>query len=78
MAGNIDWEPLRDQVGRLFGDWEPGGSAALKLGRKPARRAHLAKETTQTQIAIAYPSVPIGHADYYAALGAVNVLSAAA
>jgi len=27
------------------------------------------------QIGIAYPSVPFGHADYYAALGAVNVLS---
>ena len=22
VAGNIEWEPLRDQVGRLFGDWQ--------------------------------------------------------
>ena len=36
---------------------------------------HLTKELEQTQIAVAYPSVPIGDADYYAALGAVNVLS---
>jgi predicted Zn-dependent peptidase len=35
----------------------------------------LHKDTQQTQIAIAYPSVPIGDPDYYAALGAVNVLS---
>ncbi len=42
---------------------------------KPTGSAHLSKETTQTQIALAYPSVPIGHPEYYAALGAVNVLS---
>jgi predicted Zn-dependent peptidase len=47
----------------------------LKLGKQPAKRAHLSKETQQTQIAIAFPSVPIGHPEYYAALGAVNVLS---
>src|SRR5262249_43086573 len=28
-----------------------------------------------TQIALAYPSVPFGHPEYYQALGAVNVLS---
>ena len=41
---------------------------------KPAagKRDHLQKDTTQTQIAIAYPSVPFGHADYYAAQGAVQ------
>ena len=46
-----------------------------RLSRSPAPRAHLEKETTQTQIAIAYPSVPFGHEDYYAAQGAVQVLS---
>jgi predicted Zn-dependent peptidase len=75
VAGNIEWEPLREQVGRLFGDWQGDDAPALKLG-KPARKGtHLAKETTQTQIGIAYPSVPITHPDYYAAVGAVNVLS---
>jgi predicted Zn-dependent peptidase len=75
VAGNIDWKPLRDQVERLFGDWSGEELPALKLGKEPPRRAHLAKETTQTQIGIAYPSVPISHPDYYAAMGAVNVLS---
>ncbi len=75
VAGNIDWQPLLDQVGRLFGDWEPGPGHPLKLRKPEARRAHLEKDTTQTQIGIAYPSVPFGHPDYYAAQGAVNVLS---
>jgi predicted Zn-dependent peptidase len=75
VAGNIEWAPLRDQVGRLFGDWEPGAERPLALGPQQARRAHIEKETTQTQIALAYQSVPIGQPDYYAAMGAVNVLS---
>jgi len=75
VAGNVEWQPLLDQVGRLFGDWQGGAEPELKLGSQPQRREHLTKETKQTQIAIAYPSVPIGHADYYAAQGAVQVLS---
>jgi predicted Zn-dependent peptidase len=77
VAGCIDWEPLRDQVGRLFGDWQ-GDAAALpdiKTSGRAGSNGYLQKDTTQTQIALAYPSVPVGHADYYAALGAVNVLS---
>jgi predicted Zn-dependent peptidase len=75
VAGNIDWQPLRDQVERLFGDWPAGEETPLHVGTAPRQSEHLTKETTQTQIGIAYPSVPIGDRDYYAALGAVNVLS---
>jgi predicted Zn-dependent peptidase len=75
VAGNVDWPALRDLVGRLFGDWEAGAEAPLKLGDAPGGVTHLTKETAQTQIAVAFPSVPIGQPEYYAALGAVNVLS---
>jgi predicted Zn-dependent peptidase len=75
VAGNIEWGALRDQVGRLFGDWDGGAEPVLKLGRATGKQGHLTKDTTQTQIGIAYASVPIGHPEYYAALGAVNVLS---
>jgi predicted Zn-dependent peptidase len=75
VAGNIQWEPIRDLVGRLFGDWQGTDGAALKLGERPGKRSHISKDTTQTQIALAFASVPIGYPDYYAALGAVNVLS---
>src|SRR5437660_2584262 len=75
VAGSIEWGPLEEQVGRLFGDWQPGEQAELELKRPVGGRTHLPKDTTQTQIAIAYPSVPFGHPDYYAAQGAVNVLS---
>lgn len=75
VAGNVEWGPLRDQVERLFGDWPRGDDPVLKPGNVTGRQAHLTKDTTQTQIGIAYPSVPIGTPDYYAAMGAVNVLS---
>jgi len=75
VAGNIDWPLLRDQVGKLFGDWKGSAPAPLKLTSAPGGVSHLTKETTQTQIALAYPSVPFGHPEYYAAQGAVQVLS---
>jgi predicted Zn-dependent peptidase len=75
VAGNVEWRPLLDQVGKLFGDWPPAKEPALKLRKPAARTSHIAKETSQTQIGIAYPTVPFGHGDYYAAQGAVNVLS---
>lgn len=75
VAGNVEWAPLRDQVEKLFGDWIGAGAAPPEL--VPAIRGsdHLSKDTTQTQIIIGYPSVPFGDPEYYAALGAVQVLS---
>jgi predicted Zn-dependent peptidase len=75
VAGNIEWEPLRAQVERLFGDWADGGHPPMQLGAAQGGQAHLEKDTTQTQIAVAFPSVPFGHPEYYAAQGAVQVLS---
>ncbi len=75
VAGNFEWQGLLDQVGRLFGDWNPGAELPIKMGTMAEPIAQLSKETKQTQIALAYPSVPIGHPDYYAAQGAVNILS---
>jgi predicted Zn-dependent peptidase len=77
VAGNFAWEPLRDLVGRLFDSWQGEAAPALAYGPPPSRRSHVLKEQVeQTQIGLAYPTVPIGHPDYYAALGAVHVLSA--
>lgn len=75
VAGNVEWQALRDQVERLFGDWQGGEEPDVTLGARSARVEHITKPTEQTQIAIAYPSVPADHPGYYAAMGAVNVLS---
>lgn len=75
VAGNIEWEPLKQQVERLFSGWRPEAELDLKTSDDSPRSEHLAKDTQQTQIAVAYPSVPIGHDDYYAARAAAAVLS---
>jgi predicted Zn-dependent peptidase len=75
IAGNVEWKPLRAQVEKLFGNWKSGSEPDLKLGKPLPKRDHLMKETEQTQIGIAFESVAFGQPYYYAALGAVNVLS---
>jgi len=75
VAGRVDWPQLRDQVQRLLGDWQgeeldepPTGAAGLALD-------HIAHESNQTQIGIAYRAVPYRHPDYFQCWGAVGVLS---
>jgi predicted Zn-dependent peptidase len=75
VAGNIAWEHLRDLVGKLFADWKGEPAEPFVLGETTGKTPHLEKDVEQTQITVAYPSVPVGHADYYQAMGAVNVLS---
>ncbi len=75
IAGQIDWERMKDLVGQLLGDWQPIGNGALAETPGPCRYHHLPYESHQTQIGIAYPSVPYRHQDYFQAWGSVGVLS---
>ncbi len=75
VAGNIEWEPLKTQVERLFGDWKPGKPTEATPRRHKPTSAHIHKDTQQTQIALAFPSVPVTDPDYYNARAAVAVLS---
>jgi len=75
VAGNIEWKPLVDQIEKYFGKWKQSECAAPKQQKAEGGYLHLAKDTQQLQIGLAYPSVPFGHKDYYSAVGAVNVLS---
>lgn len=74
VAGAIDWPTLRDAVGRLFGDWEPKPEPPVRLKPTGPNRDHIHKETQQTQIALAYPSVTITSPDYYLARAATAIL----
>ncbi len=74
VAGAIEWPKLLDSVGSLFGDWTPGASSSLQLRPGGPNRDHLHKETQQTQIAFAFPSITIAHPDYYLARAATAIL----
>ncbi|MBP3960825.1 insulinase family protein [Gemmata sp. G18] len=75
VAGNVDWESLKARVEKLFGRWEPGDVPDVVPQAHQPKSEHIYKDSAQTQIAFAYPSVPIGHADYFAARAAEGVLS---
>jgi predicted Zn-dependent peptidase len=75
VAGRLDWEELKDTVGRLLGDWPVAGEPQLVEQTATGRYRHLDYDSNQTQIGIAYDSVPYRHPDYLQAWGAVGVLS---
>jgi predicted Zn-dependent peptidase len=75
VAGAIDWPALKNQTQQLFGDWESGATSEPMLAAHQPRSEHLEKDTQQTQIALAFPSASFTDPDYYAARGAVGVLS---
>jgi predicted Zn-dependent peptidase len=75
VAGNFDWERLKNRVGELFADWSPRDAAQPTLGASLEKRAHIQHESNQTQIGIAFESLPYRHPDYFQAWGAVGVLS---
>ncbi len=75
VAGNFQWEQLRDNVGALFGDWT--AAPVPKPVETPAERgcAHIEHDSSQTHIGVAHPSTPYSHDDYFQARGAVGILS---
>jgi predicted Zn-dependent peptidase len=75
VAGNIQWEPLRDHVEKIMGDWQPQPDDPITLVQAIGGVHHIPHDSNQTHIALAYPSVPYQHEDYFLARGIVGVLS---
>lgn len=74
VAGALDFDRLRTQVERLFGDWN---ARPLQLPPPiPPQNVirHQTKETNQCQITMAFPSLDITHPDYYKARAALAIL----
>lgn len=74
VAGAIDWLTLRDEVGRLFGDWKARPDPIVSMRPGGPKRAHFLKETQQIQIALAYPAAPFASPDYYLARASASIL----
>lgn len=75
VAGKIEWPKIRDEVERLFGDWQISPNDLVEEKPRSERRKHIDHESNQTHIAVAYDSIPYKHPDYFQAWGAVGVLS---
>jgi predicted Zn-dependent peptidase len=75
LAGKVDFEQVKSEVEKHFGDWQSGTTPPLNL-LPPAGHSHFEEQKSeQTHIGIGYASVPETHADYYTARMAVEVLS---
>ncbi|HUY31924.1 MAG TPA: pitrilysin family protein [Pirellulales bacterium] len=75
VAGKVDWPALVEHVGLLLADWRPLPAPAIEEREAPPGHEHLPHDSNQTQIGIAYRSVPYRDPDYYQAAAAVGVLS---
>jgi predicted Zn-dependent peptidase len=75
VAGRIDWQSLKNTVGELLADWEPIDERPVAEAFQASAYTHLAYDSNQTHIGIAYGSVPYRSDDYFPAWGAVGVLS---
>ena len=76
VTGNVEAEAVFDLAAECFEDWPAGEPSLIAEGPRGPSRDHLPDaDANQTQIALAYDSVPYAHADYYKAWAAVSVLS---
>jgi predicted Zn-dependent peptidase len=75
LAGNIDFDQVKHEVERHFGNWQAKKPPAFKLMPPPGTFHFEHQKSEHTHIGIAYDSVPETHEDYYAARMVVEVLS---
>ena len=75
VAGNIDFNAVRDDVGKFFGDWNGAHEANVEVLPPPGRFHHEHQKSEQTHIGIAWPSIPETDNDYYTLRLALEVLS---
>ena len=75
VAGNVDFDEIRDTVGRVFGDWQRKPEPGFATAPHGPSQDHIHHESAQTQIGIAYAAVPYRSPEYYAGWAAVSVLS---
>ncbi|MBL8849441.1 MAG: insulinase family protein [Planctomycetaceae bacterium] len=74
VAGNVDPVAVERQIERLFADWRLVAVPDIVRGARGSRIDHIEHDSSQTHIAIAMPSVPYSHPDYYAAWAIGGVL----
>ena len=75
VAGNVDWDRLVEKVEALFADWPANAPESPADRDAVSGILHIPFDSQQSHIALACPSLPYSHPDYFLARGAVGVLS---
>ena len=61
VAGRVDWPSLRDLVGELFAEWTPRSAPQPEETEPSGGYEYMPFDSQQTQIGVAFPSVPYSH-----------------
>ncbi|MDO5580561.1 MAG: pitrilysin family protein [Planctomycetia bacterium] len=75
VAGRIDWDMLKSECERLFGDWDPLPREEIVSEDRKQYVSHLDQDSAQTHFYLASPALPAVHPDYMKAVCSVNALS---
>ena len=74
IAGRIDWNDFVTRATSLFGDWNTGDAATVPTGDRGPRVRHVAHDSQQTHIAVAWASPPYRSDESYEASAALAIL----
>jgi len=75
IAGNIDFDQIREAADAAFGTWKSGPMSNLVTGTLPQSPCHIEHDSAQTHIGLAWTTVPYRDQRYFEAWAAVSLLS---
>ena len=75
VAGGITFDEVMAEINLHFADWQGPEISMPAVSVNPASYAHIASESSQTHIGLAFPSVSPNDAERYKENMALNVLS---
>lgn len=75
VAGNIQWDRLKDCIGENFADWSANEIPGLDPKPPQHGNHHIPYDSNQTHIALAWPNPTYADPDYYVARCAIGILS---
>lgn len=75
VAGNFDWNRLKDTIQKLFGGWKSRPGQKSYLGSTLPEYVHVPFESSQTHVGLGFAGVPISDPDFYQARAAIGIMS---
>lgn len=75
VAGQFDWNEMVNEVGQLFDDWPQQDDPVIVPGVTDRGSHHIAFDSEQTHIVVAFDGYHVSHPDFYLNRCAIGVLS---
>jgi predicted Zn-dependent peptidase len=75
LAGKIDFQQVKSEVERYFGDWNGSSQSPIEILPPPGNFHHEVAQSEQTHIGLAWPSIVETDPNYYTVRLAMEILS---